>query len=504
MSVDKVSLPTKLSYGFGQLAEGVKNAAFLTFLLLYYNQVLGLSGSLAGLAIFIALCFDAVTDPIAGSISDNFKSKWGRRHPFLYASVIPLALAFYFLFAPPGDLSSFSLFIWMTTLTILTRGAMTLYYVPHLALGAELSGHYTERTSIVAYRQVFSVVGSLGVIILGFSFFFRDVGDQSGDLIAANYPPFALALAIAMVISILVSAGGTHAQIPNLPKTHFVARPGIGATLLGVFADTTEALKNSSFKWLAGATLSIFVMVGVQTSLALYMANFFWQLDAQSKMLLLISIPAGFFLGIAFTRKLHERFDKSRTMIAGATLYCMFAVLPIVLRLLGWFPENSSDILMPVLVLFGVASGLCGVQSLVTGSSMMADVADEHELKTGRRQEGIFFGAISFANKAASGVGGMIAGLALDLIGFPVGTIPGAVPQEIVFNLGAVFGPTVMVFAVMAVWCLTHYKLTQTKHEEINQLLRERHADAALIGAERVAVDRTLPDRGFSSSTSPN
>ena len=86
-----VNFTTKLSYGVGQAAEGIKNAAFGTFLLLYYNQVLGLSGSLAGIAIFIALCFDAVTDPIAGSISDNFRSKWGRRHPFMYASAIPVS-----------------------------------------------------------------------------------------------------------------------------------------------------------------------------------------------------------------------------------------------------------------------------------------------------------------------------------------------------------------------------------------------------------------------------
>ena len=134
-----VNLTTKLSYGIGQAAEGIKNAAFGTFLLLYYNQVLGLSGSLAGIAIFIALCFDAVTDPIAGSISDNFRSKWGRRHPFMYASAIPLAIAFYFLFVPMDGLGTTGLFIWMTVFTILTRGAMTLYHVPHLALGAELS-----------------------------------------------------------------------------------------------------------------------------------------------------------------------------------------------------------------------------------------------------------------------------------------------------------------------------------------------------------------------------
>ena len=260
---DKVPRSIKINYGIGQLAEGVKNAAFATFVLLYYNQVLGLSGSLAGLAIFIALCFDALTDPIAGSVSDNFKSRWGRRHPFMYASAIPLAIAFYLLFVPPEGLSSVALFAWMTTFMVLTRGAMTLYYVPHLALGAELSDHYTERSSIVAYRWLFSIVGQLAVMASGFAVFFVDIDGRPGDLVAENYPPFALAMSIVMVASILISAVGTHSRIPHLPTTRFVERRGPGKILAGVLKDTLEALRNRSFTWLAGATLSSQVMSGL-------------------------------------------------------------------------------------------------------------------------------------------------------------------------------------------------------------------------------------------------
>ena len=75
----KLPSRTKFAFGIGQVAEGVKNTGFATFLLIYYNQVLGLSGSLAGVAIMIALCFDAITDPLAGSLSDNLRSRWGRR-----------------------------------------------------------------------------------------------------------------------------------------------------------------------------------------------------------------------------------------------------------------------------------------------------------------------------------------------------------------------------------------------------------------------------------------
>ena len=102
---------TKFAYGIGQLAEGLKNSALGTFVLFYYNQVLGLPGTLAGLALAIALVFDAFTDPLAGSISDNWQGKNGRRHPFMYASALPLAIFFYLLFSPPEGLSEIELFL---------------------------------------------------------------------------------------------------------------------------------------------------------------------------------------------------------------------------------------------------------------------------------------------------------------------------------------------------------------------------------------------------------
>ena len=115
-----LSRATRLWYASGQFAEGVKNESFANFLLFYYNQVLGLSGSKAGLAIFIALLFDAVTDPLVGALSDRTRSRWGRRHPFLFASAIPLVFTFYGVFAPPGDLTQWQLFAWMVGFTVLS------------------------------------------------------------------------------------------------------------------------------------------------------------------------------------------------------------------------------------------------------------------------------------------------------------------------------------------------------------------------------------------------
>ena len=169
----QLGLGTKTAFGIGQIAEGAKNGAFNIFLLFYFTAVLGLPGSLAGAALLIATTFDAVTDPLAGALSDRLRHRWGRRHPFMYASAVPLGITFALLFRPPAGLGTMGLFAWLTTFTVLVRASMTLYHVPHLALGAELSRDYTERTSIVAFRTFFGLVGTALVVVFGWGVFFR-------------------------------------------------------------------------------------------------------------------------------------------------------------------------------------------------------------------------------------------------------------------------------------------------------------------------------------------
>ena len=116
-------------YGFGSVAYGVKDNGFSYFLLFYYNQVLGLPGAYAGTAILIAMIFDAISDPLVGVWSDNTHSKWGRRHPFMYASAIPVAFVYFVLWNPP-ELNDFQLFIYLTIASVLVRFFITLLRDP--------------------------------------------------------------------------------------------------------------------------------------------------------------------------------------------------------------------------------------------------------------------------------------------------------------------------------------------------------------------------------------
>ena len=130
------SLTSKLMYASGTLAFTVKDVAFGAFVLFYYTSVVGLSGSLTGAVLFIAMAWDAVTDPIVGSISDNLRSRWGRRHPLMAISGIPLAICLFALFNVPEGLDQWEIFTWMLVVCLLLRTFLTLFTVPYLALGA--------------------------------------------------------------------------------------------------------------------------------------------------------------------------------------------------------------------------------------------------------------------------------------------------------------------------------------------------------------------------------
>lgn len=463
-----LSIASKVSYGVGQAADGVKNGAFGVFIFFYYTQVLGLPTAYTGVAVGIALFFDAITDPLVGSLSDNWAGRLGRRHPFLYAAPIPLGLCLIALFSPPA-LPQFALFVWMTVFAVLTRMAMTLYYVPHVSLGAELSSDYGERTSIVAYRFFFGYIGQMATYFIGFTLFFTD--SRGGQFYTEGYSPFGITLAIMMAVAISLSAAGTHSRIPHLPQVQPQSRStGLWTFCLQTLTDVRGALKNYSFRWLFAGVLVVYMMAGVDGALNLHMNTYFWELQSRGNLFFFLATPVGAMIGALFARRLNERFDKRASLLFGGISWSICQILPVVLRLIDWFPDNGTSELLWSLIIIKFIQGLGIVQALVTLSSMIADIADDHELQTGRRQEGIFFSAISFSNKVTSGAGSMIAGFALTMISWPTGPAIKAaadVPPDTLIWLGLIYGPIVSGFAVLCVYCMSKYNITRARHAQI-------------------------------------
>src|ERR1700721_1956457 len=166
-----LTMGTKAVYGTGQIVEAVSAVVLSTFLLFYLNQVCGMPGSLAGASLFLALFVDAFIDPLMGSISDNTTSAWGRRHGFMVLSIAPIVLGLGLLFSIPKGLSPAMLFVYATAMALLLRVGLSGFIVPYVALGAELTDNYIERSAVVGWRLFFGVFASLTPIILGYSVF---------------------------------------------------------------------------------------------------------------------------------------------------------------------------------------------------------------------------------------------------------------------------------------------------------------------------------------------
>ena len=467
-----LSLRTKLAFGVGSIAEGAIYIAFNTWNFLFYNHVLGLSGTLCGLAVTISLLIDAVADPVVGSLSDRLRSRLGRRHPFLYATALPLAVTFYCLYVPPAALSGFSLFLWFTLFSTLHRVAMTLYHVPHLALGAELTVDYRERSIVMGYNAIFQVAGGAGAAFLGWSRFARLPG---GTSVRDNYVGVALGVAAISAVAILVCAHFTRDQIPRLAQPSRARR----FSLRELFAEIGECLRNRNYRNLLLGFLLLGAMLGVRETLDSYTGLFFWQLPEKSLRLFGLVSPPAYLLAFVLIAGLHRRFEKRQTIIGAASLTAIAAITPISLRLLGLFPANGAPSLMKVLLSFYFLVYLGIALLTISVLSALADVADEHELTTGRRQEGIFYAARTLFNKISSGAGHIIAGLGIDFIHFPKAAKPGEVPDQILFELGVLNGPLAVLPAVLAIFFYAHYHIDRKRHAEIHRALAERRQAAS-------------------------
>ncbi|MFP5450082.1 MAG: MFS transporter, partial [Alphaproteobacteria bacterium] len=174
-------VPTRIKFfhGFGSIAYGVKENGFSTFLLLFYNQVIGMDARLVGAALAIAMIVDAIADPIIGHMSDRTYSRWGRRLPWLYLAAVPLAASWMLLWHPPG-LEGWQAFAYLVVTAIFVRTLVSACEVPSVAILPELTQDYDERTSLMRLRYLFAWAGGLLMLFLAYGVFL--VSDKEGEV----------------------------------------------------------------------------------------------------------------------------------------------------------------------------------------------------------------------------------------------------------------------------------------------------------------------------------
>ena len=480
-----LSILKKLIYGIGELPFGLLNGVTGTGLMLYYVQIIGVSASSIGLLIGFAFLVDALTDPILAEFSDRLRSRLGRRHGLMYASAIPFGLSIYFLMAPPHGLDDALVLTWVGFFLVLTRLCYTVFSVPYEALLPELGGDYEGRASLAAWRRLSAWLVS--TIAMGFVMLVIFAGSDAypqGQLNPDAYPSFALFTGLCVAISILVTTYFTQDQIPYLlqPQASSHIKPRM------LVSSIAPVIANRNFQRLMCGVLLYFCVGAVATSFDIFVFTYFWQLTAEDLFALQLGGMGGAVTGILFATQLVKRFQKHHLLIGAiAASICINASVP-VLRLGDVFPPNNSLFFLPLLMAMQGSLQFFGIFAGVTCVSMFADLVDEHQLSSGRRQEAMFSAGFTFGMKAAGAFGVMMSGIVLEhFIGFDssaTGSTPSEIEEAVLFRLAIT---DALILNALLAFCLVffrRYTLTKESVAQIQIELADQSRAAARLGPE--------------------
>ncbi len=450
----------KFNYSIGAVANGIKTDTFTFFLLFFYSRVIGLDPLLAGTAIFIALLVDSVTDPLMGTLSDRTKSKLGRRHPFMLLSFIPVSIFYILLFTPKIEwgLSQTQLFLWMLVCTTFTRVGMTLFEVPHRSFGAEIIKNYEERTLLFSWRELITWIAAIGNAFMGYFIFFRSTPEYPyGQLNPEVWFPFALAGGIFMAVGILYSSLTTTKYIKDLSQWS-------GSTSLkDIFKEISIAITNKSFLIFFVGNLTLSIAWGLSNSLALYINTDFWGLSGKLITIFLAIYITSTLIAFYLTPRLVKTLDKKNLVMICIFGTAFFSPIAFISYNLGLTPDKGTYALIFFLSIPLIFISCFSVMGNMTRDSMIGDIADEVELSSGKRQEGVLYSAVSFIQKVNTAIGGFTAGLVLKILEYPKDN-PTYEQTYSLFFVQGVIGPILL---ALPLFIFYFYKLDRKKHARI-------------------------------------
>jgi len=484
---EKLPFLTKAAFGIGSVGEIVFYGMVNTFIAIFYNQALGLSNSLIGLAIMLAMLGDAVSDPVVGMISDRWRSRLGRRHPFLFAAPIPVAISLYLIFSPPefitqsssGEgINSLLTFGWLAFWTIVSRIFLTLYVIPHLALGGELTKDPNDRSKLFSMNAIFGyVAGALFAftawgVFLGGESVLADGTAVPKHLDAAAYPPLVLTACGLVLGTILLSAYGTKSRIPFLSG---VPQSQSRMSFVQFYKDLIGAFANPNYAFLIVGFFFFMLSVGLNETYSVFVNTYFWELETREIRWFGLAIAPAVMFGAILAPHIMKITDRKPALIGALIGIAIFVQLPIDLRLLGLMPENGAPTLLPILLASSAAVMFCLAIGAVAVLSMLGDVADQNDLAQGMRQEGLIYSARAFFAKASNSAGHLIAGVVLDVfVVLPFEAVPGQVDEDVIFRMGLAAGPLMSLGAIIAIPIYARYRLTRSEHARILDALNER------------------------------
>ena len=449
----KVPFGTTIAYGMPGLGAGYMYLLMSLYVMKFSTDVLLIAPAVMGVIFSISRIWDAVSDPIAGYLSDRTTFKFGRRRTWMLLSFIPISFGFLAVFSPPESMQGQSLDLWMMIAILSFYSAITLFNVPHMALGAELSEDYHERTRLFGVRHIGFTLGSI-LSLVSMSLLISEENSPTGDVreLAGNLAFLAVA-AMSLMIFFSVSRLKENPEFQNrVNKNPFKAFRDVWVNPHAKILIIVLFIEN-----LGGAVIGV---------LTLYVTQYIVEAPAWAPLIIFAyMLPSA--LSVPLWIPLSKRFGKIRLWVFSLALtgisFGGIFIIP--------FLDSVTERLIVMFIgatLGGMAAGCGGA----IGPSVKGDVIDYDEYLTGERKEGSYFAALNFVFKSATGIMLLVTGFVLQFSGF----IPNQ-PQtmEVKIALISLYGLVPLVFYSLGAYLL-HKRFTfgEKEHAAIKQQIKER------------------------------
>jgi GPH family glycoside/pentoside/hexuronide:cation symporter len=462
----------KTLYGSGDWGIASVSMMRSIFLAIYLTDVVGIEPRLASLGALMGIIWDAVNDPIIGMLSDRMKSKLGRRRPFLLWFAFPFGLSFVILWSAPNLESQIGLLIYITLAFMLSDTLTTLVAVPYYSLTPELTQNYDERTSLSSFRTVFQLASAMVVVI-----------------------------AAPMIVDAVLAGGGTQQQGFMTAGAVFGAVGALPLFIIGLFirerfaSETTEqetlsfretlklAWQNVPFRYAVGIYMFNWSAVDmVAITFPFFLLYWVAQGDLLAKITLFgvdLALESAFFgvmmfsciLFVPFWLKVSKRFNKVGAYIAGMAAWIVVQLMIFTIQ-----PGETN-----YLLLIAALAGIGVSAAYVLPDSILPDVIEWDELRTRRRQEGIYYGIRTLIRKLT---GALVIFITLQILGWsgyqapPDGVIQFTQPDSALFMIRVMdsfIGATILTGTIILAW---FYPLTRERYQRVQKLLAVRRSKA--------------------------
>lgn len=465
---------TLYGYGVGNLGYGMVLQAMTTYLVFFGTTLLKIPGSVIGIIISISVIWDALSDPIMGSISDFTKSqKFGRRHLYILVGSVGVAFFNAALWSLNENWSITTKIILVAILIFGVKTMATVFVTPYMALSGELSEEYHERTTIQSVRTVFFVLGMAFTVVVGMTFFLRPTIEfPIGQMNRSGYMYLGFTTSIIMIISGVITYLSTKKFIPllnsRIHKDHQGKKQKVFTQLK---SDFKELGKNKNYQFVALAYLSANLASAIIGSVGLHVFTFTFRLDNIQIGIVMGALFVFIILSQPFWVKLAKRKEKKDAAMVATFIGLISGGIFLLAVFNKAYIIANPYTLLPFSSLAGFSVG--GLLTLPL--SMVGDTIDIEESNTGRRSEGLFYGGLTFSYKASQAIAIFAVGVLLDLSGFDPDIEIQMASTEMILGLILAIG-SIIAFA-LTLYAYSRYNLSYKDIYEVRLKLKEKHND---------------------------